>query len=152
MASTPVAARGGRPLPGSRRVLALAGDRRLAALVRAGSEPAFEVLFERHGPAILAFCRQILGSHEEAEDAVQQTFASAHRALAEEDRPVDVKPWLYTIARNRCLSMVRARKPDSVHFEEDPNLGAGLRSGSEGRRRCNYLVASSNPRPNERES
>ncbi len=117
---------GGRPLPGSRRVLALAGDRRLAAFVRGGSEPAFEVLFERHGPAILAFCRQILGSHEEAEDAVQQTFASAHRALVDEDRPIDVKPWLYTIARNRCISMVRARKPESLPLEEDLAPGPGM--------------------------
>ena len=126
MASTPMPAGGGRPLPGSRHVLALAGDRRLAALVRGGSEPAFEVLFERHGPAILAFCRQILGSHEEAEDAVQQTFASAHRALVDEDRPIDVKPWLYTIARNRCLSMVRARKPESLPLEEDLAPGAAM--------------------------
>ena len=84
------------------------------------------MLFERHGPAILAFCRQILGSHEEAEDAVQQTFASAHRALFDDDRPIDVKPWLYTIARNRCLSMVRARKPASLPLEEDLAPGAGM--------------------------
>jgi RNA polymerase sigma factor (sigma-70 family) len=112
----------------------------LAALVRSGSEPAFEVLFERHGPAILAFCRQILGSHEEAEDAVQQTFASAHRALADDDRSIDVKPWLYTIARNRCLSMVRARKPDSLPLEEDLAPGVGLVEQAEQRAELRELV------------
>ncbi len=140
MASTPMPAGGGRPLPGSRHVLALAGDSRLAALVRGGSEPAFEVLFERHGPAILAFCRQILGSHEEAEDAVQQTFASAHRALSEDDRAVDVKPWLYTIARNRCLSMVRARRPDSLPLDEDLAPGVGMVEEMEQRIELRELV------------
>ncbi|MDQ3720190.1 MAG: sigma-70 family RNA polymerase sigma factor, partial [Actinomycetota bacterium] len=116
-------ARGGRPLGASRRLLALAGDRRLADLVRAGNEAAFEVVFERHGPPLLSFCRQMLGSHEEAEDAVQQTFDSAHRALVGSDRPVELKPWLFTIARNRCLSILRARRPDTVPIEEHAVAG-----------------------------
>lgn len=140
MASTPLPAGVRRPLPGSRRVLALAGDRRLAALVRSGSEPAFEVLFERHSRALLAFCRQLLGSHEEAEDAVQQTFASAHRALVQDDRAIDVKPWLYTIARNRCLSMVRARKPDSLPLEEDLAPGVDMVKEAEQRAELRELV------------
>ncbi len=140
MASTPMPASGARPLLGSRRVLGLASDRRLVALVRAGSEPAFEVLFERHGPALLAYCRQILGSHEEAEDAVQQTFASAHRSLEESDRSIDVKPWLYTIARNRCLSMVRARKPDALPIADEALPGADLVEQAETRSELRDLV------------
>ncbi|MDQ3587116.1 MAG: sigma-70 family RNA polymerase sigma factor, partial [Actinomycetota bacterium] len=125
MASTPIPApaRGGRRAGGSRRLLALAGDQRLGDLVRAGNEAAFEVAFERHGPPILSFCRQILGSHEEAEDAVQQTFASAHRALVGSERPVELKPWLFTIARNRCLSILRARRADPVRLEDHPVPG-----------------------------
>ena len=108
---------------GSRRLLALAGDRRLGDLVRAGNEAAFEVVFERHGPPVLSFCRHMLGSHEEAEDAVQQTFASAHRALVGSDRPVELKPWLFTIARNRCLSMLRTRRPESAALEVPATAG-----------------------------
>jgi RNA polymerase sigma factor (sigma-70 family) len=93
----------------SRRLLALAGDERLVAQIRRGNEVAFEVAFERHGPGILAFCRHMLGSREEAEDAVQHTFASAYRDLLRDEREIRLKPWLYTIARNRCVSLIRAR-------------------------------------------
>jgi RNA polymerase sigma factor (sigma-70 family) len=95
----------------SRRLLALAGDARLVEQVRRGNEAAFEVIFERHGPAILAFCRHMLGTREEAEDVVQHTFAAAYRALQRGgDRELVLKPWLFTIARNRCVSVLRARR------------------------------------------
>jgi RNA polymerase sigma factor (sigma-70 family) len=94
----------------SRRLLALAGDERLVAQIRRGSEVAFEVAFERYGPGILAFCRHMLGSREEAEDAVQHTFAAAYRDLLRDEREIRLKAWLYTIARNRCVSMLRARR------------------------------------------
>src|ERR687896_1762150 len=99
----------------SRRLLALAGDGRLVEQVRRGNEAAFEVIFERHGPAILAFCRHMLGSPEEAEDAVQLSFAAAYRDLTRAGRrEIALKPWLFTIARNRCLSMLRSRREHPV--------------------------------------
>ena len=52
----------------------------------------------------------MLGLREEAEDAVQHTFAAAYRDLQRGgDREIALKPWLFTIARNRCLSVLRAR-------------------------------------------
>jgi RNA polymerase sigma factor (sigma-70 family) len=94
----------------SRRLLRLAGDDRLVAQIQRGSDAAFEVAFERHGPGILAFCRHMLGSPEEAEDVVQHTFAAAYRDLQRGgEREIVLKPWLFTIARNRCLSVLRAR-------------------------------------------
>jgi RNA polymerase sigma factor (sigma-70 family) len=53
----------------------------------------------------------MLRSREEAEDAVQHTFLSAFRALRRDVEPVMPKPWLYAIARNCCLTMLRARRP-----------------------------------------
>ena len=50
------------------------------------------------------------GAHEEAEDALQRVFVAAHRHLCDGTEHVNLKPWLYTIARNRCLSMLRARR------------------------------------------
>ena len=94
----------------SKRLLALATDERLVARIRRGSDVAFEVVFERHGPGVLSFCRHMLGVREEAEDAVQHTFAAAYRALRRDERDVTLKPWLYAIARNRSLSMLRARR------------------------------------------
>jgi RNA polymerase sigma factor (sigma-70 family) len=97
-----------------RRSLRTANDDRLVAQIRRGDGPdaraAFEVLYDRHHRGILAFCRHMLGSFEEAEDAVQHTFSSAYRALLRDDRHISLRAWLYAIARNRCLSMLAARR------------------------------------------
>jgi RNA polymerase sigma factor (sigma-70 family) len=93
-----------------KRLLALAGDDRLVEQIRRGNEAAFAVAFERHSGPILSFCRHMLGSREEAEDAVQHTFAAAYSNLLEDEREMRLKPWLYAIARNRCVSVLRARR------------------------------------------
>jgi RNA polymerase sigma factor (sigma-70 family) len=91
-------------------MLRASSDERLVARVRRGDERAFEAIYDRHHRALLAFCRHMLGTREEAEDALQHVFVSAHRHLRGHDRPVQLKPWLYAIARNRCVSMLRARR------------------------------------------
>jgi RNA polymerase sigma factor (sigma-70 family) len=92
------------------RLLRAAPDERLVAALRRGDEKAFEAIYDRHHRALLGFCRHMLGSHEEAEDALQRVFVAAHRHLSDGTAQVNLKPWLYTIARNRCLSMLRARR------------------------------------------
>jgi len=92
------------------RLLRAAPDERLVAALRRGDEAAFEAIYDRHHRALLGFCRHMLGSHEEAEDALQRVFVAAHRHLCDGTEHVNLKPWLYTIARNRCLSMLRARR------------------------------------------
>jgi RNA polymerase sigma factor (sigma-70 family) len=91
------------------RLLRLVSDERLVERVRGGSEAAFEAIFDRHHRGILGFCRHMLVSVEEAEDAVQHTFMAAFRELVGSDKPIQLKPWLYTIARNRCLTVLRTR-------------------------------------------
>jgi RNA polymerase sigma factor (sigma-70 family) len=95
---------------GSRVRLRFAADDRLVGLVRHGDPTAFEIIYDRHARELLSFCRYMLGSHVDAEDAVQSTFASAHRALLADDRSIDLRPWLFTIARNACLSILRGRR------------------------------------------
>jgi RNA polymerase sigma factor (sigma-70 family) len=108
----------------SKRLLALARDERLVEQIRRGNELAFEVVFERHGAGILAFCRHMLGSREEAEDAVQHTFAAAFRDLQRSaDRDIALKAWLYTIARNRCVSVLRARREQAAELHDVPTEG-----------------------------
>jgi RNA polymerase sigma factor (sigma-70 family) len=108
----------------SKRLLALAGDERLVEQIRRGNELAFEVAFERHGRGILGFCRHMLGSPEEAEDAVQHTFAAAYRDLQRDgERQIKLKPWLYAIARNRCLSVLRSRREQAAELAEVPTEG-----------------------------
>jgi RNA polymerase sigma factor (sigma-70 family) len=98
----------GRRVP--TRLLRLASDERLVDALRGGSEAAFEVIYTRHHRGVLSFCRHMLGSVEEAEDAVQHTFLAAYRDLLRTDKPIRLRPWLYAIARNRCLSVLRARR------------------------------------------
>ncbi len=97
-----------------RRSLRGASDERLVAQVRgrdrATARTAFEALYDRHHRGILAYCRHLLGSQEEAEDVVQHTFSSAYRAILLDNREIAVRAWLYAIARNRCLSVLAARR------------------------------------------
>jgi RNA polymerase sigma factor (sigma-70 family) len=108
-----------------KRLLVLAGDETLVEQMRRGNAAAYEIVFERHGAGILGFCRHMLGRHEEAEDAVQLTFAAAFNDLQRgESRELALKPWLYAIARNRCISILRSRR-DHVAIG-DELAGAGL--------------------------
>ena len=92
-----------------------ASDEKLLAMVRQGDEGAFEALYDRHARELLSFCRYLLGSLHDAEDAVQSTFAAAHRSLLADDRPIELRPWLFAIARNASLSILRrARRPAEV--------------------------------------
>ena len=93
-----------------RRALRVASDERLVEQVRAGSARAFEEIYDRHHRGILAFCRHMLGSHEEAEDVVQHTFTAGYQSLLADERQITLKAWLYVVARNRCLSLLRARR------------------------------------------
>ena len=88
----------------------LACDERLVALVRAGDGAAFEAVYNRYARKLLSFCRHMLGSPHDAEDAVQRSFASAYRALVADERTIELRPWLFTIARNVCLSTLRQRR------------------------------------------
>jgi RNA polymerase sigma factor (sigma-70 family) len=101
-------------------LLRLAPDTHLVEQVQAGSQRAFEVIFDRHHRSVLAFCRHMLGSPQDAEDAVQQTFMAAYSDLVRSETPIVLRSWLYAIARHRCLSMLRARRERP--FEEVPQL------------------------------
>jgi RNA polymerase sigma factor (sigma-70 family) len=111
---------GRRFLPRSRKVLAAFSDERLVEQVRRGNEAAFEAIFDRHHRGILSFCRHMLASPDEAEDAVQQTFISAFDAVRADARDIRLKPWLYTIARNRCLSTLRSRREHPSEIDVVP--------------------------------
>ncbi|HXE45490.1 MAG TPA: RNA polymerase sigma factor [Conexibacter sp.] len=88
-------------------LLRLQSDERLIALVRRGNHGAFETLVARYQSRLLAFCRHMLGSREDAEDVLQEVFAAAFNAMLADERPINARPWLYRIARNRCLNHLR---------------------------------------------
>src|SRR3954462_9306661 len=88
-------------------LLRLQSDERLVALTRRGNQAAFEALVGRYQSRLLAFCRHMLGSGEDAEDVLQEVFAAAFNAMMADERPINVRPWLYRIARNRSLNHLR---------------------------------------------
>src|SRR4051794_13081529 len=96
------------------RLLNIETDEKLVALTRKGHDAAFEVLVERYEGRLVVFCRNMLRSNEDARDMVQEVFASAHRAMLRDERPIHVKAWLYKIARNRALNHLRRPQPEGV--------------------------------------
>ena len=76
-------------------------------LIRRGNHHAFEALVARYQSRLLAFCRHMLSSREDAEDVLQEVFAAAFNAMLADDREINVRPWLYRIARNRSLNHLR---------------------------------------------
>jgi RNA polymerase sigma factor (sigma-70 family) len=119
----PQGLRPGLPLRGPTPLLRLQSDERLVALTRRGHSGAFEALVSRYNARLLAFCRHMLGSREDAEDVLQEVFAAAYNAMLGDDREINVRPWLYRIARNRSLNHLRRAQAigvDSmdIHFAE----------------------------------
>ncbi|HEY5317624.1 MAG TPA: RNA polymerase sigma factor, partial [Solirubrobacteraceae bacterium] len=97
------------------------------ALIREGNANAFEAVYDRHYRAILSFCRHMLGCSDEAEDAVQHTFLAAYNDLVASRKPIRLRAWLFTIARNRCLSILRARRErTALEFEEQATDGLAV--------------------------
>src|SRR6201994_1683564 len=94
-------------LHGRSPLLRLQSDERLVALLRKGNTAAFEVLVARYEARLHAFCRHLLGSREDAEDVMQEVMTAAFNAILADERPINVRPWLYRIARNRSLNHLR---------------------------------------------
>jgi RNA polymerase sigma factor (sigma-70 family) len=94
-------------------LLKLQGDEKLIAMARAGNAGAFEMIVDRYQGRLLGFCRQMLGSTEDAEDVLQEVFVNAYRAMLADEREINLRPWLYRIARNRCLNHLRKPSADA---------------------------------------
>jgi RNA polymerase sigma factor (sigma-70 family) len=94
-------------------LLKLQGDARLIAMARSGNPGAFETIVDRYQGRLLGFCRQMLGSTEDAEDVLQEVFVNAYKAMLRDEREINLRPWLYRIARNRCLNQLRKPTADA---------------------------------------
>ena len=82
-------------------------------MARNGNAGAFETIVDRYQGRLLGFCRQMLGSTEDAEDVLQEVFVNSYRAMLADDREINLRPWLYRIARNRCLNHLRKPTADA---------------------------------------
>jgi len=82
----------------------------LIARAQAGDEEAFRHLVDRHQRELHVHCYRILGSIEDAEDQVQETFLAAWHGIAGFEARASVRAWLFRIATNRCLDALRAAR------------------------------------------
>ncbi len=129
-------------------VLLAQNDVRLIAKVRAGSEPAFEALVHRHSNRLLSYTRHMLGDQHEAEEAVQQTFLNAYRSIKGSDKEINFKPWVYRIARNQCISMLRAKPPSPEDHIDGPDV-RGLSEKVEQREELRAMLQDLERLPND---
>lgn len=122
-------------LRGPSTLLRLQGDERLVTLTRRGNQAAYETLVQRYQARLLSFCRHMLGSREDAEDVLQEVFANAFNAIIGDDRAINVRPWLYRIARNRCLNHLRKIQPIGVDTLDDRMADHGISAADTAHRR-----------------
>ena len=85
----------------------------LITRARAGDGDAFRELTEPHRRELQVHCYRMLGSFQDAEDALQDTLLAAWQGLGAFEGRASVRTWLYRIATNRCLNALRSasRRP-----------------------------------------
>src|ERR1700704_1750316 len=121
-----------RNAPGRRApspLLRLQSDERLVALAPRGQHAAFETLCARYQSRLLSFIRHMLGSREDAEDVLQEGFTAAFNAVLADEREINVRPWLYRIARNRSLNHLRRASAIGVDSMDVHFADHGLSTG-----------------------
>jgi RNA polymerase sigma-70 factor, ECF subfamily len=106
------------------------------AAVQGGYSDAFRILVERHSRAVFRLAFRMTGNEQDAEDVVQEAFLRAYKQIHRYESRASFATWVYRIAANYSLDLIRARKP----VDSDELLLGGLREESAGPER---LFASS---------
>jgi RNA polymerase sigma-70 factor, ECF subfamily len=96
-------------------------DQVAAEEARKGNQLAFRVLVERHSRSVFHLAYRMTGNEQDAEDMVQETFLRAFRQLHRFDGRASFGTWLYRIATNCSLDLIRARR---THGEQQPGPDA----------------------------
>jgi RNA polymerase sigma factor (sigma-70 family) len=92
-------------------------DERLTELARLGSEAAFEAIVHRYRGALVRHCAALVGQAD-ADEAVQDALIKAHQALARGAMVHSLGAWLYAIAHNSALSLLRRRRAGAQYRED----------------------------------
>jgi RNA polymerase sigma factor (sigma-70 family) len=117
------------------------GEHRLARMAARGETGAFEALFARYHRELYNYCRAILGEPEEANDALQNTMAVAIRHLPGIERRRSLRGWLYRVAHNEAITILRRRPLPLDPVELPEKTGPSAEATFEERERVRELVA-----------
>jgi RNA polymerase sigma factor (sigma-70 family) len=111
---------------GAAHDLRTATDEELLVLAQGGDGAAFETLVRRYTQPLYAFATRILGSADDAADVAQHTFVQCYNTLPRLRSDAPIRPWLYRVARNRCLDLIRQRRilPMDLPREDEEQLDA----------------------------
>src|SRR3954454_15259587 len=82
----------------------------------------FTTVYERHHRALYRYCRSILRHEQDAQDALQSTLTRAFAALDDGPADVEMKPWLFRIAHNEAISILRRRRA-TLELDDRPAAG-----------------------------
>jgi RNA polymerase sigma factor (sigma-70 family) len=118
-------------------------DAALVAAVRAGDADAFAEIVRRYRAPLVTYARRLLaGSGQDPEDIVHDALIRTHASLRTAERPVQLRPWLYTVVRNRAIDVRRAHASHVVALPDAlPADGADAHATVVTRERLDRTVA-----------
>jgi RNA polymerase sigma factor (sigma-70 family) len=118
----------------------LLSDERLTRRAVGGDQRAFGAIFSRYHQSLYRFCLAIVGNPHDASEALQNTMIKVLRALPGEEREIDLKPWLYRIAHNESIDLLRRRRETRQLDVEQIAPGYGLAEDAATRERLRRLL------------
>ncbi len=130
-----------QPLRRGREIgLGTSSDERLARLVAGGCEAAFAALYDRYHQCLFRYCRSLVHNDADAQDALQSTFAAAYAALTRCEKDIVLRPWLFRIAHNESISLLRRRRPCEELPEITDDASGTLQERFEQREQLELLI------------
>jgi RNA polymerase sigma factor (sigma-70 family) len=118
----------------------MSSDERLVKGATQRDRRAFEAIYQRYHQDLYRFCLAMVGDAQDAQDALQNTMVKVLRALPGEKREIQLKPWLYRIARNEAVETLRKRR-DNAELEPHHAIATGVTEAAETRERLRTLLA-----------
>lgn len=101
-------------------------DEDIIAIVLRGNSKAYAMLVKRYQHFVFTLCIKVLKNNELAEEAAQDAFVKAYTALADFSGTSKFSTWLYTIARNTCISRLRVNTMDTISSDDDKVYNSGI--------------------------
>src|SRR5207237_4136504 len=97
----------------------LSAEGQLIVAARPRDPAAFEALVHRHQTTLYNFCLRMLGQADDAADVAQETFVQLYSHLGRLDEREPLAPWLFRVARNRCIDVIRRRRTVPLGVPDD---------------------------------